>query len=215
MSSIPNFNPNPDLEALLEEDPTSLDEQSLIDVQRYKAKKLKAKRDAGESDGSPDWSMLKPGDFNGSSNGTVTQSDPTVESNGDDRDGKTDDTGSENKVDHTNTDGLQGYYSAIKAGTDIDKETSPANRSDDDKTPPTGDEQTSAGKSTSDASTTAPAAEPGSRSSEASAQLLSTITGRISELEDKLDEYHQQTLELKDTIADLREENARLKERVK
>lgn len=52
---IPGFDEDPELEDLLSEDPQDLDEETLQDVQRYKARKLKAKRDADVSSDRPGW----------------------------------------------------------------------------------------------------------------------------------------------------------------
>lgn len=52
---IPEFSTDEDLEALLTTSVSDLDEATRIEVQRYKARKLKAKRDAGLSSDRPGW----------------------------------------------------------------------------------------------------------------------------------------------------------------
>lgn len=52
---IPNFTPDDELEPLLSEPVSDLDEDARIQVQRYKSRKLKAKRDAGMSGERPAW----------------------------------------------------------------------------------------------------------------------------------------------------------------
>lgn len=52
---IPNFTPDDELESLLSEPVSELDEDTRIEVQRYKSRKLKAIRDAGMSGDRPEW----------------------------------------------------------------------------------------------------------------------------------------------------------------
>lgn len=52
---IPNFTPDDDLEPLLSEPVSELDEDTRIELQRYKSRKLKAWRDAGMSGEQPPW----------------------------------------------------------------------------------------------------------------------------------------------------------------
>ncbi len=52
---IPGFTPDEELEPLLSRPPSELEEDRRLNVQRYKARKLKAKRDAGVSESRPGW----------------------------------------------------------------------------------------------------------------------------------------------------------------
>lgn len=52
---IPDFSTDEDLEALLTTSVSEMDEETRLEVQRYKARKLKAKRDAGMSTDRPGW----------------------------------------------------------------------------------------------------------------------------------------------------------------
>ncbi len=54
-SAIPNFEPEPELEDLLDVNPSELDEETLFEVQLYKARKLKAKQRAGIAADRPEW----------------------------------------------------------------------------------------------------------------------------------------------------------------
>lgn len=91
--SIPNFSEKSELEELLDADVHELDEDTRLDVQLYKSRKLKAKRDAGVSDQSPGWKMQYPGTVQSENGGSPDQPDEDrdkAEDSGDSGSGTTD-----------------------------------------------------------------------------------------------------------------------------
>jgi hypothetical protein len=224
MSDIPNFNADPELEEKLDEDPTALEEQTLIDVQLYKSKKLQARRDAGESRENPEWAMLYPGDFADgsapSTNGGGAEAVPETETEESDSEEATsapsdDRTETTESTTADDSDGMMDYYHNLKDDYDIVEDG-------------TGSSSPGTTESESDGSQDESSTEDESASEESTERVTSGVApstespsldrdfvqDRIRTLEDRLDEYHRQTLELKDEVAELREENARLQERL-
>jgi len=215
MPEIPNFTPNPELEELLDEDLTQLEFDTLIDVQKYKSKKLQAKRDAGVSEAKPDWSMVKPGDFGGTTvQTTADQADSTeledesISKDSDETSTVQEKSGQKKSV---HGDNQIEYYnnlkSDLKAMTDTEATSSTVSTEPDPDRVGDSDETSIASETDSRGSQSRRVAE-----SPALSNFSEVVLGHIRDLEQKLDDYHQLTLELKDEIAELREKKARLEE---
>ncbi|MFB6226707.1 MAG: hypothetical protein ABEH89_00080 [bacterium] len=187
-AEIPNFNRNEDIEELLDEDISELDRETLLDVQRYKSRKLKAKQDAGLSSESPSWEVLYPADDR-----EITRSFESRERS------ESTETGGEDGEDTAS--GQLEYYASSKksyekepaSGGDSNGETGQTSQTVRDQTP----------------------SPSGSNQMEPPRKGITESGLSRSELESALLEYHDEIVELKDEIADLREENARLNERLR
>jgi len=74
---LPGFTVNEELEGLLSSPVSELEEDTRLELQRYKARKLKARRDAGES-GAPERADVVPGEVGGSPEGGGEPTTPTA-----------------------------------------------------------------------------------------------------------------------------------------
>lgn len=195
--SIPGFTVEPELEELLDEDPYDLDEETRLDVQLYKSRKLQAKRDAGMSESAPSWTIRYPGkrDAVSTDNGQAPAAEETVEDtagSGASDDPETTLPGREDSVDAADGDeALMEYYESVKSGSGT-----PRRREQEGEV---------ASKETGgDASASAP--RPAG--DEVSAGALALVREWVQELEDRLDEYHRKIVELEEENAALREKLA-------
>ena len=215
MSEIPNFTAKPEIEQLLEQEPHQLDFDTLIEVQKYKSKKLQAKRDAGVSDSKPGWTMVKPGDFNSiNAKTTVDQTDSTeTESKSKNKEAKKKSPGehkSEPKESLSADDQVEYYKNLKKDLKTLDSESQETSSSVSTKSDSESPNQSNNAQTATEPKTEAPASDSGITN--LSTGFSQNVLEHIRELEQKIDDYHRLTLELKDQIADLRVEKARLKE---
>lgn len=196
--SIPGFTVDPELEELLDEDPYDLDEETRLDVQLYKSRKLQAKRDAGMSESTPSWTIRYPGkrDAVSAGNGQAPAAEQTVEDTS--RSGASDDSettlpGREDSVDAASDgdEALMEYYESVKSGSG---------------TPRRREQKAEAASAETGGDASASAPRPGG--DEISAGALALVREWVQELEDRLDDYHRKIVDLEEENAALREELA-------